>query len=143
MQSSFLVVHQQKALHNFRIFFHFVYTLFIFISLPNLDATNCMPSCSRFFFFMVLSLYSDFGNKPRRPYILLLTKILNRPDEVSGLSMAFLTTKYLYFPSCSAVTISLAFTSSLLHSFTFSLLRSVAPSLLHFFTQQQQQNFID
>lgn len=108
------------------------------------QAQNSIATLQSFFFFFFpwCSLCSASGSKPRRPYILLLNKLLTRPDEVSGLSMIFLTIKYLYFPSCSGVTILLTFTPSLLHSPTPALPRSLAPllplsfipSLFHSFT---------
>lgn len=118
-------MHHKKVLHNFT---------------RASSKFNCHPAIVFFsFFFPWCSLCSAFGSKPRRPYILLLTKLLTRPDEVSGLSMIFLLIKYLYFPSCSGVTILLTFTPSLLHSPTPALPRSLAlcslsPSFLHSFT---------
>ena len=103
----------------------------------------CHPAIVFFVLFPWCSLCSASGSKPRRSYIfLLLTKLLTRPDEVCGLSMIFLTIKYLYFPSCSGVTILLTFTPSLLHSPTPALPHSLAPllplsfipSLFHYFT---------
>ena len=120
-------MHHKKVLHNFT---------------RASSKFNCHPAIVFFFFFPWCSLCSASDSKPRRPYILLLTKLLTRPDEVSGLSMIFLLIKYLYFPSCSGVTILLTCTPSLLHSPTPALPRSLAPllplsfipSLFHSFT---------